>query len=134
MVVEKVVLVYCCVSGKDHGPWFAESSEVLVLGSIEPRCPTKTFGRDCKASHGNEVTTLSFTFSGLASLLFHTLFATAMSAQNTTSEEDVSSAPMEMGYRELPFPPVTKQHILNCSYHNWHPKSVVSRTKIPCAL
>ncbi|EOA88459.1 uncharacterized protein SETTUDRAFT_160342 [Exserohilum turcica Et28A] len=27
-----------------------------------------------------------------------------------------------MGYRELPFPPVTKQHILNCSYHNWHPK------------
>lgn len=23
---------------------------------------------------------------------------------------------------ELPFPPVTKQHILNCSYHNWHPK------------
>ena len=23
---------------------------------------------------------------------------------------------------ELPFPPVTKQHILNCSFHNWHPK------------
>ncbi|KAH6642574.1 cell division cycle protein-like protein [Boeremia exigua] len=23
---------------------------------------------------------------------------------------------------ELPFPPITKQHILNCSYHNWHPK------------
>jgi hypothetical protein len=23
---------------------------------------------------------------------------------------------------ELPFPPVTRQHILNCSYHNWHPK------------
>ncbi|KAL1607449.1 hypothetical protein SLS59_002416 [Nothophoma quercina] len=23
---------------------------------------------------------------------------------------------------ELPFPPVTKQHILNCSYHSWHPK------------
>ncbi|KAF1926881.1 cell division cycle protein [Didymella exigua CBS 183.55] len=22
---------------------------------------------------------------------------------------------------ELPFPPVTKQHILNCSYHSWHP-------------
>ena len=29
---------------------------------------------------------------------------------------------MEMGYIELPFPPVTKQHILNCSYHSWHPK------------
>ncbi|PSN60283.1 D123-domain-containing protein [Corynespora cassiicola Philippines] len=24
--------------------------------------------------------------------------------------------------RQLPFPPVTKQHILNCSYHVWHPK------------
>ncbi len=23
---------------------------------------------------------------------------------------------------ELPFPPVTKNHILSCSYHNWHPK------------
>ncbi|USW53440.1 Putative Cell division cycle protein [Septoria linicola] len=22
----------------------------------------------------------------------------------------------------LPFPPVTKSHILNCSYHSWHPK------------
>ncbi|CAK1361088.1 Cell division cycle protein [Cercospora beticola] len=22
----------------------------------------------------------------------------------------------------LPFPPVTKKHILNCSYHSWHPK------------
>ncbi|KAF2744520.1 D123-domain-containing protein [Sporormia fimetaria CBS 119925] len=25
-------------------------------------------------------------------------------------------------YTKLPFPPVTKQHILNCSYHNWHPR------------
>ncbi|ORY10547.1 D123-domain-containing protein [Clohesyomyces aquaticus] len=23
---------------------------------------------------------------------------------------------------ELPFPPVTKTHILNCSYHSWHPR------------
>ncbi|CAA9963552.1 Cell division cycle protein [Pyrenophora teres f. maculata] len=45
-----------------------------------------------------------------------------MSGQNTTNEDAASSAPIEMGYRELPFPPVTKQHILNCSYHNWHPK------------
>ncbi|KAF2016368.1 D123-domain-containing protein [Aaosphaeria arxii CBS 175.79] len=22
----------------------------------------------------------------------------------------------------LPFPPVTKRHIMNCSYHSWHPK------------
>jgi len=105
-----------------------------VQGSNEPRCPTKTFGRDCdNASHGNGVTTLSFALSGLASSIFHKLTATTMSAQNITSE-DVSSAPMEMEYRELPFPPVTKQHILNCSYHNWHPKSVVSRRTISCAL
>ncbi|KAK5120097.1 hypothetical protein LTR85_006578 [Meristemomyces frigidus] len=26
------------------------------------------------------------------------------------------------GLTELPFPPVTKAHILNCSYHNWHSK------------
>ncbi|KAF1967403.1 D123-domain-containing protein [Bimuria novae-zelandiae CBS 107.79] len=24
--------------------------------------------------------------------------------------------------KQLPFPPVTKQHILNCSYHSWHPR------------
>lgn len=24
----------------------------------------------------------------------------------------------------LPFPPVTKKHIMNCSYHSWHPKYV----------
>ncbi|KAF2199441.1 cell division cycle protein-like protein [Delitschia confertaspora ATCC 74209] len=23
---------------------------------------------------------------------------------------------------ELPFPPLTKSHILNCSYHSWHPR------------
>lgn len=28
----------------------------------------------------------------------------------------------QQGLTELPFPPVTKTHILNCSYHNWHPK------------
>ena len=24
--------------------------------------------------------------------------------------------------KELPFPPVTRQHILNCSFHSWWPK------------
>ncbi|KAF2878400.1 cell division cycle protein-like protein [Massariosphaeria phaeospora] len=24
--------------------------------------------------------------------------------------------------KQLPFPPVTKSHVLNCSYHSWHPK------------
>ncbi|KAF2118994.1 cell division cycle protein-like protein [Lophiotrema nucula] len=28
----------------------------------------------------------------------------------------------DAGLSQLPFPPVTKQHILNCSYHSWHPK------------
>jgi hypothetical protein len=48
-------------------------------------------------------------------------FTTAMNAHDTITE-DHASAPAEGGLRELPFPPVTKQHILNCSYHNWHPK------------
>ncbi|KAF1987659.1 D123-domain-containing protein [Aulographum hederae CBS 113979] len=28
----------------------------------------------------------------------------------------------ERPIRSLPFPPVTKTHILNCSYHSWHPR------------
>ncbi|KAF1844743.1 D123-domain-containing protein [Cucurbitaria berberidis CBS 394.84] len=44
-----------------------------------------------------------------------------MSVQGVTSEAQ-ASAPAEEGLTELPFPPVTKEHILNCSYHNWHPK------------
>ncbi|OAL55428.1 D123-domain-containing protein [Pyrenochaeta sp. DS3sAY3a] len=32
------------------------------------------------------------------------------------------SIPTTKGLTQLPFPPVTKQHILNCSYHAWHPK------------
>jgi hypothetical protein len=46
-----------------------------------------------------------------------------MSTHDATSD-DTASAPVEVGYRELPFPPVTKEHILNCSYHKWHPKCV----------
>ncbi|KAK8212666.1 D123-domain-containing protein [Phyllosticta capitalensis] len=34
------------------------------------------------------------------------------------SSISASAAP----YTSLPFPPVTKQHILNCSYHSWHPR------------
>lgn len=29
---------------------------------------------------------------------------------------------LSAGLTELPFPPFTKAHILNCSYHSWHPK------------
>lgn len=34
---------------------------------------------------------------------------------------------------ELPFPPVTKKHIMNCSYHSWHPK-YVCRPELSCFL
>lgn len=27
-----------------------------------------------------------------------------------------------MSARQLPFPPVTRDHILNCAYHRWHPQ------------
>jgi len=33
--------------------------------------------------------------------------------------EDGSPEDNDSGYTELPFPPVTKSHILNCSYHSW---------------
>ncbi|KAF2491341.1 D123-domain-containing protein [Lophium mytilinum] len=35
-----------------------------------------------------------------------------------------SSAPKDAstGLTKLPFPPLTKQHILNCSFHSWHPR------------
>jgi hypothetical protein len=28
------------------------------------------------------------------------------------------------GIATLPFPPITKAHIMNCSYHSWHPRYV----------
>jgi hypothetical protein len=39
-------------------------------------------------------------------------------------EEDSGSDPEEQPQTltKLPFPPLTKQHILNCSYHAWYPK------------
>jgi hypothetical protein len=43
---------------------------------------------------------------------------------SNTPEQDAADtlfAPAETPKR-LPFPPVTKQHILNCSYHSWHPQ------------
>ncbi|KAF2031661.1 D123-domain-containing protein [Setomelanomma holmii] len=38
------------------------------------------------------------------------------------SSDPIDSKPVDSGLKELPFPPVTKQHILNCSYHCWHPR------------
>lgn len=42
--------------------------------------------------------------------------------------EDDMSDTTESGATALPFPPITKAHIMNCSYHSWHPK-YVSHTK-----
>jgi len=41
-----------------------------------------------------------------------------------TTHEIVTDEPISKvgALIELPFPPVTKEHILNCSYHSWHPK------------
>jgi hypothetical protein len=36
-------------------------------------------------------------------------------------DSDVEETP-EQPLTKLPFPPLTKSHILNCSYHEWHPK------------
>jgi hypothetical protein len=44
-----------------------------------------------------------------------------MSAPKPTDSLEMST-PTDGGPQELPFPPVTKDHILNCSYHSWHPK------------
>ena len=28
------------------------------------------------------------------------------------------------GIATLPFPPISKAHIMNCSYHSWHPRYI----------
>ncbi|QDS76872.1 hypothetical protein FKW77_003602 [Venturia effusa] len=38
--------------------------------------------------------------------------------EDDTDTEEEAQAPLTA----LPFPPLTKQHILNCSYHEWHPR------------
>jgi hypothetical protein len=42
-----------------------------------------------------------------------------MSTCEIVTDEPFST---DRGLTELPFPPLTKEHILNCSYHSWHPK------------
>jgi hypothetical protein len=49
------------------------------------------------------------------------LTQTTMSAPESAGDLEMSTL-ADGGLRELPFPPVTKDHILNCSYHSWHPK------------
>ncbi|OJD31889.1 cell division cycle protein 123 [Diplodia corticola] len=38
------------------------------------------------------------------------------------AEPEQSSASEDAPLTHLPFPPVTKQHVLNCSFHSWHPR------------
>lgn len=42
-----------------------------------------------------------------------------MSVQEIVTDDPIST---NSDIKELPFPPVTKEHILNCSYHKWHPQ------------
>lgn len=81
---------------------------------------------DCEDSRSNGVTTSLVVSSNL---LCNCLWIRAISIMNAQdiANNDLDAGPVEVGYTELPFPPVTKQHILNCSYHHWHPKSVLSR-------
>lgn len=36
--------------------------------------------------------------------------------------ESAPSISQADGLATLPFPPVTRSHIMHCSYHYWHPK------------
>lgn len=40
--------------------------------------------------------------------------------------------PTDGGIATLPFPPITKAHIMNCSYHSWHPKYAKHCVKVTC--
>lgn len=45
---------------------------------------------------------------------------------------DMASTPSSDGPSKLPFPPVTQEHILHCSYHHWWPKyrNITPKTRI----
>ena len=36
--------------------------------------------------------------------------------------QDETIGATDGGIATLPFPPITRAHIMNCSYHSWHPK------------
>lgn len=52
--------------------------------------------------------------------------STSFSPQTSPQKIMDATAPTREDHPEpltrLPFPPVTKTHILNCSYHSWHPR------------
>ena len=45
-----------------------------------------------------------------------------MSVQPEAADAELQTSVPADKPRELPFPPVSKNHILNCSFHSWHPK------------
>lgn len=45
-----------------------------------------------------------------------------LSSRSESESESGSSSVREHPLTRLPFPPITRQHIIHCSYHFWHPK------------
>ncbi|KAH8716883.1 cell division cycle protein [Phaeosphaeriaceae sp. PMI808] len=45
-----------------------------------------------------------------------------MTTQEKPRNGETENSSSDARLTELPFPPVTKAHILNCSYHSWHPR------------
>jgi hypothetical protein len=51
------------------------------------------------------------------------------------SQEEVDMAPKPSDFpSRLPFPPLTKQHVLNCAVNSWHPRYVPMTIQLPPAF
>lgn len=100
----------------------AEFSEVKVARApaLAPRILWKLQKtHKSQPSHGVISPTSTILFASFFNFITRT---STMSSQSESSQPQPSSSPLEGSFKELPFPPVTKSHVLNCSYHNWHPK------------
>src|SRR5205085_11567431 len=45
--------------------------------------------------------------------------------EHCSNLREMSSDEDSQPLHRLPFPPITKSHILNCSFHSWYPKYVL---------
>jgi hypothetical protein len=82
--------------------------------------PRQNFrGGNDEDSHSNGVTNFCESVTSF-SLSLQDTPETTMTSQESGPDPVFSSS--TEGMTELPFPPVTKKHILNCSYHSWHPR------------
>ncbi|KAK2751802.1 hypothetical protein FQN55_009244 [Onygenales sp. PD_40] len=54
------------------------------------------------------------------------------SAPPYAADTEGGDEPVEIVTKELPFPPLTKAHILHCSYHYWHPiyRSITPKARL----